>query len=336
MPTDPASDTSARRARLRAISEAYFAGLAKRDMSAVPYDDEIVLRSPLATPGLAIPYERYPLEGKPAVLAWFAGLYSLLSTTTIVEHYFNEDLTVIATRSDVGIASPPCTLRVVDRFRVSADGRIVEQENHYDLRPALAGAETGPAGPAAVLASHFRGTYDRVLRLVDDLSDGQLSWRPGPASRSIGWNLWHLGRWTDHLQASIPSMTDALAERLGAGRQVWDSEELAARWSLESDQLGEHETGMLMADDAATRVVLPARDALFDYVRLAFAAAERAVGAIDDVELTRPNALEGAGVASSRARVGDAVTAHLEHNSRHLGEITCLRGLLGLRGTATR
>jgi hypothetical protein len=140
MQTDLASDTAARRAQLRAISEAYFAGLASRDMSAVPYADEVVLRSPLAPPGLATPYEQYPLEGKPAVLAWFAGLYPVLGTTAIVEHYFNEDLTVIATRSDVGIATPPCTLRVVDRFKVTADGRIVEQENHYDPRPALAGS----------------------------------------------------------------------------------------------------------------------------------------------------------------------------------------------------
>jgi hypothetical protein len=140
MQTGLASDTAARRAQLRAISEAYFAGLANRDLSAVPYADEVVLRSPLAPPGLAIPYERHPLEGKPAVLAWFAGLYPVLGATEIIEHYFNEDLSVIATRSDVAIASPPCTLRVVDRFRVSPDGRIVEQENHYDPRPALAGS----------------------------------------------------------------------------------------------------------------------------------------------------------------------------------------------------
>jgi hypothetical protein len=193
-----------------------------------------------------------------------------------------------------------------------------------------------PTGPAAILAAHFRRTYDRVLRVVDDLSESQLSWRPGPAAHSIGWNLWHLARWTDHLQASIPAMTPALAERLGPGRQLWEADELAARWGLEPGQLGQHETGMLMADDAAARLALPARNALFDYVRRAFAAAERAVGAIDDVELTRPNALERAGEAASQATVGDAVTAHLEHNNRHLGEIECLRGLLGLRGTATR
>jgi hypothetical protein len=55
----------------------------------------------------------------------------------VIEHYFNEDLTVIASRSDVGITNPPCTLRVVDRFTVNAEGKITQQENHYDPRPAL-------------------------------------------------------------------------------------------------------------------------------------------------------------------------------------------------------
>ena len=32
----------------------------------------------------------------------------------------------------------------------------------------------------------------------------------------------------------------------------------------------------------------------------------------------------------------NVVMPHLVHDNRHLGEIECLRGLLGLRGTATR
>jgi len=191
-------------------------------------------------------------------------------------------------------------------------------------------------GATAILVAHFRRTYDRVLRVVDDLSEAQLGWRPTPRAHSIGWNLWHLARWTDHLQASVPSMTAVLTERLGPARQIWAADELAARWGLEASELGQHETGMLMADEGAARLALPTRDVLFDYLRRAFPAAERAIGAIDDVELTRPNALELAGNPSSRLTVGDAVTAHLEHNSRHLGEIECLRGLLGLPGTATQ
>jgi hypothetical protein len=122
----------ARRAQLKRVAEAYFEGMGKKDMSQVPWDDHIVLRSPLAPGGLGT-----PLVGRPAVLDWFASLCPALGTMHVIEHYFNEDLTVIATRSDVGITNPPCTLRVVDRFTVNTDGKITQQENHYDPRPAL-------------------------------------------------------------------------------------------------------------------------------------------------------------------------------------------------------
>jgi hypothetical protein len=75
--------------------------------------------------------------GRAAVLDWFASLYPVLGAMKVIEHYFNEDLTVIASRSDVGITNPPCTLRVVDRFTVNTEGKITQQENHYDPRPAL-------------------------------------------------------------------------------------------------------------------------------------------------------------------------------------------------------
>lgn len=32
------------------------------------------------------------------------------------------------------ITSPPCTLRIIDRFKVNAEGEIVEQENFFDPR----------------------------------------------------------------------------------------------------------------------------------------------------------------------------------------------------------
>ena len=122
----------ARRAQLKAVAEAYFAGMGQKDMSHVPWADDVVLRSPLAPGGLDT-----PLVGRAAVLAWFASLYPVLGAMHIIEHYFNEDLTVIASRSDVGITHPPCTLRVVDLFTVNAAGKITQQENHYDPRPAM-------------------------------------------------------------------------------------------------------------------------------------------------------------------------------------------------------
>jgi hypothetical protein len=46
-------------------------------------------------------------------------------------------LTVIASRSGVGILYPPSTLHVVDCFTIYAERQIMAQENHYDPRPAL-------------------------------------------------------------------------------------------------------------------------------------------------------------------------------------------------------
>jgi hypothetical protein len=126
------ANDEARRTQLKSIAETYFAALARRDVSSVPWHNDIVLRSPLAPEGLDV-----PLRGKPAVIQWFESLYPALGETRVIEHYFNEDLTVIATRAEVGITDPSCFLRVVDRFTVDAAGRITQQENHYDPRPAI-------------------------------------------------------------------------------------------------------------------------------------------------------------------------------------------------------
>ncbi|MEX2272665.1 MAG: nuclear transport factor 2 family protein [Vicinamibacterales bacterium] len=127
------TDQNARLNQLKGVANAYFAALTKRDVSSVPWADNIVLRSPLAPQGLDV-----PLTGRAAVVGWFETLYPVLGEAKVIEHYFSEDLTSIATRADVGITDPPSVLRVVDRFTVDADGRITAQENHYDPRPALA------------------------------------------------------------------------------------------------------------------------------------------------------------------------------------------------------
>ena len=118
-----------RKEQLKAVVEGYFQGIAKKDMSAVQYDDNVVLRSPLAPQGLGT-----PLVGKQAVIDWFSSLWPVLGETQVYEHYFNEDLTVIATRADIEITDPPARIRVTDRFLVTPEGKIIQQENHYDAK----------------------------------------------------------------------------------------------------------------------------------------------------------------------------------------------------------
>ncbi|MFN2455756.1 MAG: nuclear transport factor 2 family protein [Pyrinomonadaceae bacterium] len=137
MSTQQTNSTVDRKAQLRAVVDAYFDSLAGKDFEAIPYDENVTLRSPLAPPDLAIPYELYPLEGRDAVVAWFQALASALGKTKVIDYYYNEDLTAICVEAEVGIVDPPGTLRVADRFTVNAEGKITDQENHYDPRPAF-------------------------------------------------------------------------------------------------------------------------------------------------------------------------------------------------------
>jgi hypothetical protein len=193
---------------------------------------------------------------------------------------------------------------------------------------------------AKIVALRYRETHGHVLALVEDLSDEQLAWRPHSNTTSIGFNLWHLARWADHLQAALSRWSPAVQQRLGARQQIWETDELAVRWGLDTHPLGFVETGMDMDLDVAGRLPFPSRDALLDYSRRAFAAAERTVNAIDDQLFLepeqQPNEVSQELAPEARTTAGEAITSHLMHAGRHLGMIECLRGQLGLRGTATR
>ena len=66
-----ANTVAKRRAQLRGVAEAYFGALAKKDFVAIPYDDSVVLRAPLAPGGV-----HNPLVGKEA---WSSPKYAVKS-----------------------------------------------------------------------------------------------------------------------------------------------------------------------------------------------------------------------------------------------------------------
>ncbi len=119
-----------REAQLRAIADCYFSGLTNGDVSGVPYDDDVLFRTPLAAGG-----SDAPLRGKLALLDFFAGIYAALGEAKAIDYFLNDALTAICVRADVALKSGK-VLRVVDVFRISPDGKVIEQENHYDPRPA--------------------------------------------------------------------------------------------------------------------------------------------------------------------------------------------------------
>jgi hypothetical protein len=119
-----------RQAQLIGVAEAYFHGLRSRDVSAVPWHTDVIFRGPLA-PGFP-----EPLVGRDAVVSWFETLYSALGNADVLQHFLSADGSSVATHAMVTVGEG-AVLRVIDRFTVDAQGRITEQENHYDPRPVL-------------------------------------------------------------------------------------------------------------------------------------------------------------------------------------------------------
>jgi hypothetical protein len=184
---------------------------------------------------------------------------------------------------------------------------------------------------ASELAERLAKTHARLLEIVADLTEEQVGWRPGVHAPPIGFHLWHMARWADRVQATLPAMSAALAQRLGVGGEVWEINALAQQWGLHTEQLGYGQTGMELSDELAAELQLPPTEVLVEYAQQAFAAADRAFGALDDQLLHE----HGTDVYGRENSVAYLLLVHLSHASRHLGMIEALRGIHGLRGTAT-
>ena len=194
-----------------------------------------------------------------------------------------------------------------------------------------------PESAHALIIRTYLDTHERILVYLLRLPEAQLIWRPPGGTLSIAWHGWHVARWADNLQASIPGMTPELTRILRPGVEIWETEGLAARWGWDGTKLGWGETGMDMADADAQQLLFPAKDELLDYVARALAQADHNVGAIDreqleSIEQWQPKT-DG---VWGEATVGDAVMEHITHECRHLGMMEALLGLQGQPGSATR
>ena len=188
------------------------------------------------------------------------------------------------------------------------------------------------SGPITdMLFERQQKTHRRLLEIVDDLSDAQMAWRHGSQAPSIGFHLWHMARWADRLQATLPAMLIAPARKPDTAYEIWETDRLAQRWGLQSNALGYGQTGMELSDEMAADLTLPQKPRLVEYTRAAFAAADRTVELLEDHQLEQ----RGVDIYGQKNSIGYVLLVHLSHASRHLGMIECLRGMLGLRGTAT-
>ena len=183
----------------------------------------------------------------------------------------------------------------------------------------------------SLIYARIARAHEQVLRLTENLPEAVLRWQAGPAAPAIRFHLWHLARWADKVQASLPGLTPQLGGRLPSGEEIWAAQSLALRWGLTPGQLGDSETGMGLDDTASAALPLPGRDELLGYARGAFATLDQRLTLIEAADLLaactdlygEPNV------------VGDVLLSHLGHVNRHLGMIEALRGVQGMSGTAT-
>ncbi len=129
--------TASRMNQLKQIAETYFESLRNRTFDTIPFDENASLRAPLTPGGSDV-----PLSGKEAIQRdWWIPLELALKGVriNILGHYFHENLHGIITEAEVTLATPNVTLRVADRFTVNENGKITEQENHFDPRAVTGG-----------------------------------------------------------------------------------------------------------------------------------------------------------------------------------------------------
>jgi hypothetical protein len=195
-----------------------------------------------------------------------------------------------------------------------------------------------PSQVARLLASQYRRTQQRILRVAEELDDDQLR-RTWPHANSIGFDVWHCARWADHLQSILPDATPALRTRLGRRDELWERDGLARRWSFPAE-LGQMETGMGMDESTAASLPLPTKAELLGYVRAVFDLSADVVDRLEDDDLPVDAKIDDARVPwlsgrADKGPVGNWVLTYDGHANRHLGMIELRRGLLGMRGTAT-
>jgi len=194
----------------------------------------------------------------------------------------------------------------------------------------------------SAITQRIQGTHKLMLDVTTGLDAEQLGRQPGPDAPPIGWHLWHAARFADRLQASFDSPGTRPGEMLDLSSQLWLAEGLAARWGLAPETLGLYETGMGMPVDIAVALARLDRDALIDYARRAFAAAEAPIADLDVARLLSPRIsireyrLEGNTIVAApgaESTLMSDLTFHLAHIARHAGNAEALRGaVLGIRG----
>src|SRR5436189_3794049 len=141
----------------------------------------------------------------------------------------------------------------------AVNGRIDETRPHK-RRPRRHEMANSTRSAGEIVAGYCALTHKLVLHVIDDLDDAALRERPGRAN-PIAFDLWHIARWADWLQAEISTT------RGEDVRSIWEREDLPARWRWDGAKLGAFQMGMGMDEGVSAQLPLPEKSEIERYAR---------------------------------------------------------------------
>ena len=180
--------------------------------------------------------------------------------------------------------------------------------------------------PLTEIALWLQDAHTNILQLADSLSEDQLRWQPHPLANSIGFQLWHLARGADYVQARISDATTELNQRLGVRPQIWLAEGYAEQWKLAPDTLGVEQLGWEMTPEDAAHLRFPSKGALVEYAQRSFDAEKQALMALDEEQFQAFRLHDWA----KEQTVGNFVMSYFVHYREHLGAMQYMKGLQNL------
>ncbi|MEX0762226.1 MAG: DinB family protein [Dehalococcoidia bacterium] len=185
--------------------------------------------------------------------------------------------------------------------------------------------------PPEIALRRLTRVNELLLETVAGMYDEQASKWVCPTAPSAKWHLWHMARWSDLVQSMLVPVTSGESDLSDHGDQAWHALAIGDEWGFEDANPGKWGAGVGLDDNEAARLPLPETAKVVGYARSAFELAERRFAEVDDGMFD----MVFWDWHDRETTVGDGLFSHIAHANRHLGMIEALRGVIGMRGTAT-
>ncbi len=162
----------------------------------------------------------------------------------------------------------------------------------------------------------MKGIHKSLLEAVEGLTEEQLHFRALDKGNHIAWIIWHSVR-TEDLVLNL---------MLQKKSPVWNAEEWDKKFGMDPRSQG---TGMPEEEAAALRI--EDMDEFTKYMENVFKSTEDYLSTISEEDLGVVQDLPGMGKRSLSEVIGGTI---LQHFASHLGEISYIKGLMGVSGSS--